>query len=70
MSRLGRGRPRHEEGKKALLQALTVLAFLALSLVPAPPPLQPEGCWHLHLTDEKTEAQRGCGQAGNQQNWD
>ena len=35
-----------------------------------PPALQPEGCWHLHFTDEKTEARRGCGQAGDQQNWD
>ena len=43
MSRLGRGRPRHEDGKKALLQTLTVLAFHALSLIPARPPLQPEG---------------------------
>lgn len=25
--------------------------------------------WHLHFTDKKTEAQRGCGQAGNRRTW-
>lgn len=35
-----------------------------------PPPSPACGYWHHHFADEKTEPQRGCGQAGNRQNWD
>ena len=59
--RLGRGRPKHEDGKKALLVPTAPYTVLGISCTFTyfPPPACGGVYYHPHFTDEKTEAQRG-----------